>query len=85
MSNAHAELVAMARSTPSTKVICSQCGDGFELSRRNELEHLRHGVLIRCYECKHPRTPSPAVLAAMKTWWLSRFSLDELKGWPPLP
>jgi DNA-directed RNA polymerase subunit RPC12/RpoP len=67
------------------EVICSDCGVEFELHRRNEFEHRRRGLPHRCRRCRHPQSsPSPAAVARARAWWLERYSLAELRSWPPL-
>jgi hypothetical protein len=35
--------------------------------------------------CRHPpKPPDPRRVAAMRQWWLDRFSLEELRAWPPI-
>ena len=61
------------------------CGARFELSARVAREHRRHGLPNVCWVCRHPpRPPDPKRLEAMRQWWLDRFTLDELRSWPPL-
>ena len=58
------------------------CGVGhtFALSKRNEATpHV-------CVACRCPASvsgPSAAAIARAKRWWLSRYSLYELRRWPP--
>ena len=73
------------RSSPSVEVGCAVCHRTFELSVRNELRHRRRGVPHLCQWCRLPGTrPSRKADEKLKAWWLERFSLDELRSWPPI-
>jgi hypothetical protein len=72
------------RSAPVVTVRCAGCGISFDLSVRNELEHRRHGLPHRCRCCRMGASPSAAMVARMRGWWLQRYSLGELRSWPPL-
>jgi hypothetical protein len=66
-------------------VECAVCAGDFELSARNAREHRRLGTPDVCPTCRHPpKPPDPKRLEAMRAWWLSRFSLEELQSWPPI-
>jgi hypothetical protein len=67
------------------KVTCSRCGGQYQLSARNARQHRRLGLPDLCEPCRHPvKAPDPKRVEAMKAWWLSRFTLEELRAWPPL-
>ena len=71
------------RLTPSETVSCSECGVEFELAQRNLRRHRRLGTPHRCRACRLPGTsPSAAQIEEAKVWWLSRYTLDELRSWP---
>jgi len=73
------------RTTPSRTVTCAGCGDWFELSARVEYEHRRSGVPHLCRRCRGIHSgPKASMVEAAKAWWLSRYTLDELRTWPPL-
>jgi len=73
------------KTSPRVTVTCSGCGFGFELSRRNELEHERRGQAHLCRDCRIPAKPrSPELLAAMRRWWLANYTLEELRSWPTI-
>src|SRR5713226_3273357 len=72
------------RSAPVVTVRCAGCGVSFDLSARNEFEHRRHGMPHRCPYCRRGASPSAAMVVKMRGWWLERYSLGELRSWPPL-
>jgi hypothetical protein len=72
--------------SPRVRVICSDCGALFEISRSSELEHARRNLRHVCRDCRYPpRRLTAREMVALKSWWLSRYSLAELRSWPPLP
>jgi hypothetical protein len=77
-------LCVAVRVSPSVTVICSDCGDQFELSVRRELELRRLGKPPRCPGCRGVGgRPTPAAIEQAKRWWLARYPLEELRAWPP--
>jgi hypothetical protein len=78
-------LAVAVRASSSVTVICSGCGDRFELSARRDRELGRLGRLPRCSECRGVGgRPSPAAIEQAKKWWLRRYPIEELQAWPPL-
>ena len=78
------DLCVAVRASPSVTVICSGCGDRFELSIRREHELRRLGRLPRCSQCRGVGgRPTPAAVERAKRWWLARYPLEELQAWPP--
>lgn len=74
-----------ARTTPAVTVTCRDCGADFELATRNVSRHKRDGTAPRCRTCRLPGTqPSREQIAEAREWWLSHFSLEELRSWPQL-
>jgi hypothetical protein len=71
---------------PPVEVVCSSCGDRFTLAATNVRKTRKAGRPFVCGTCRHPAKPAEDArrLAAMRQWWLSRFSLEELRAWPPL-
>jgi hypothetical protein len=70
---------------PPVPVVCAECGDEYELSARNARVHRRRCTPHVCGFCRHPPKPPDArMLAAMRRWWLDRYTLAELQSWPPL-
>lgn len=66
-------------------VVCADCSDHFELSKRNVREHERRGQAHRCPLCRGIRKgPTPAMVEKAKAFWLSRYTLEELQAWPHL-
>ena len=77
--------VPRTRATPTEIVVCADCGTMFTLSRRNVLEHDRKGSRHRCSRCRHPHAgPTAAQVETMKGWWVTRYSVEELRSWEPL-
>jgi hypothetical protein len=67
-------------------VCCSECGDTFMLSSRNEYEHRRSGKPHRCRTCRLPDTDiSRERVEDAKRWWLRHYTLDELRSRPAVP
>jgi hypothetical protein len=82
-------------------VTCASCGSAFEITQQMVLHHERTGVPNRCSDCRvgrgrasssrrarppsPQREPSSREVARMHAWWLSRFTVEELRSWPPLP
>ncbi len=66
-------------------VVCATCGASFELSRRNVRAHDRNGKQHVCSACRNPpKPPDEAQMARLRRWWLDRYSLEELRSWPPI-
>jgi len=61
------------------------CGAEYILSARREYEHRKQGTQHVCGPCRcPPKPPDPTMVAAMRGWWLARYSLAELRSWPPI-
>jgi hypothetical protein len=72
--------------TTTTVVECVECSDSFELTTRTVAEHRRRGLPDLCHSCRYPDSgPGLAAIEAARRWWLSRYSLEEIQSWPPLP
>ena len=57
---------------------CPDCGGWFELAARNARNHRNPGTRPRCRRCRLPGV-QPKPTAALRRWWLQRFTLDELQ------
>jgi hypothetical protein len=69
----------------SVVVTCHECDLDFDLSARNAREHRRKGMPDVCGSCRHlAKPPDARMLAVARRWWLDRFTLDELRAWPPI-
>jgi hypothetical protein len=67
------------------EVECSACGDLFMLAATNVRRSRPLGRPHVCGDCRHrPDPPDPDRLEAFREWWLERFTLDELRSWPPI-
>jgi predicted RNA-binding Zn-ribbon protein involved in translation (DUF1610 family) len=70
---------------PFVTVPCATCGEDFPLSARKVREHRRSGAPHVCRDCRFPAKPIDARRQeALRQWWLDRFTMEELRSWPPL-
>ena len=74
VAGATREGTARPEATVGEPVLCVDCGYVAELAERNLYEWRKRGGW-RCPEC---RRPPPKPNAAMRAWWLRRFTRDEL-------
>ena len=55
------------------------CGAQFELSARNARNHRVNGTQPKCRDCRYGHDGAPRATEAMRRWWLSRYSIDEIR------
>jgi hypothetical protein len=72
------------RKSPAVAVVCATCGSSFDISSRSERDHRRQGVAFVCRRCRGGAGPSEVEVEKAKRWWLERYSIAELRAWPPV-
>jgi hypothetical protein len=68
------------RESPAVDVLCAICRLSFDISSRSEQDHRHGGVALVCRRCRGNAGPSEVEIEKAKRWWLSKFTVDELRA-----